>query len=57
MGEFERAVRQLYDSERHCPACGAFDLPSPAKPTLEREQNGSLTCCSCGHNFRPKEQK
>lgn len=46
----------LNDVELRCPHCGAQDKPFPAKPTLEREQNGSYTCSTCGHNFTQKEQ-
>lgn len=34
-----------------CPSCGAMNKPG-AKPTLEME-NGTVTCVSCGTNFKP----
>lgn len=40
-----------------CPACGAQNKPAPAKPTLEPEQNGTLTCTICSHNFRRQEMR
>jgi len=52
---FRDAVRQLLDSELRCPKCGAMNLPPPARPTLEREQDGSLTCAQCGTNFRQEK--
>lgn len=38
-----------------CPKCGETDVPN-AKPTLEPEQNGSLTCRTCGNNFYPPQK-
>lgn len=38
-----------------CPKCGETDVPN-AKATLEREQNGSLTCRNCGQNFYPPQE-
>ncbi len=45
---------------RMCRKCGAMDLPAAfgAKPTLEREQDGSYTCTCCSFHFtlaRPPE--
>lgn len=49
MGNFDDAIR----GPLSCPQCQACDLPTPAKPTLEREPNGTYTCSMCGHNFKP----
>ena len=57
MGEFDRAVRQLLDSELRCPACGAINLQPPASPTLERQQDGSVFCTSCSHSWKPQKEK
>lgn len=54
MGAFDAAVRDWLESQLHCPACKAMNKPH-AKPTLEREQNGSRTCTTCSHNWIPKE--
>ena len=35
----------------NCTKCGAGNKPPPAKPTLEREPDGSVTCSCCGSNF------
>lgn len=48
---YREAVKRMFAYEfLVCPKCGEADVPT-AKPTLEREQNGSLTCCNCGTNF------
>lgn len=52
MSAFGDAVKQMLAETLMCPRCHAHNLPK-AKPTLEPEQNGSLTCTTCGHNFRP----
>ncbi len=46
------AWRDAVDAIPRCPHCGEQDKPPPAKPTLEPEQNGSLTCNTCSANFR-----
>lgn len=47
-GEYDKAVAALV----RCPMCGAMNLPD-AKPTLEPEPDGRLTCTVCSLNFRP----
>lgn len=47
------AWQDAVDTLPTCPKCGEQDLPLPAAPTLERQQNGSLTCNTCATNFRP----
>jgi len=37
-----------------CPKCQAEDLPPPARPTLERLQNGTIYCSVCAHVWVPK---
>lgn len=56
MSNFREAAK-LVASDVRCPKCQSIDLPAPAKPTLEREQNGSFTCCSCGCNFTPLKRE
>jgi DNA-directed RNA polymerase subunit RPC12/RpoP len=55
MGPFDDARRYFADLEVTCPHCGARDLPTPAKPTIEREPDGSYSCTTCAHAWR-KEQ-
>jgi hypothetical protein len=39
-----------------CERCGAMNKPPPAKPTLELEPNGTVSCSACAHNFpMPKD--
>lgn len=49
MGTFNDAI----DHMPVCPRCGGSDLPPPARPTLEVEQDGSRTCTICSTNFFP----
>lgn len=53
---FREAVKQMFAIElRVCPKCGDMDKPR-AKPTLERQQNGSLLCLTCFTNFYPPKE-
>ncbi len=47
MGNFNAAIGHVLV----CPHCGETDVPK-AKPTLEKEQDGSYTCRTCSWNFR-----
>lgn len=50
---FRQAVRaMLNETVVVCPHCGGQNIPG-AKPTLEPEQNGTLTCTNCSVNFTP----
>jgi transcription elongation factor Elf1 len=51
---FAKATHQ--GTDERCPHCGAQDIPG-ASPTLEREQNGTLTCRTCSCNFTPKKEQ
>ncbi len=52
VSNFRDAIRHTKDGEPIiCIRCGSCDLEPPAKPTLEREQDGSVTCSCCGANF------
>jgi DNA-directed RNA polymerase subunit RPC12/RpoP len=55
MGNFDDAIREMLDADRVCPKCSARNKPR-AKLTLEHEQNGSITCAVCSHNWFPKEK-
>ena len=56
MSAFRQSVKQmLAETLLLCPRCAAQDIPN-AKPTLEREQNGTFTCTTCGHNFAPPKE-
>lgn len=54
MGNFNEAVRALILSQRICPRCKAQNIPR-ATPTIVQEQDGSLGCACCGHNWVPKD--
>jgi hypothetical protein len=57
MSGFREAVRRNHNAEIViCPKCGDCDLRGSASPTIEREQDGSLTCKTCSHNWRPQPQ-
>jgi ribosomal protein L37AE/L43A len=48
------SVILMRPDQRHvCPKCQAenIDRGPHAKPTIELEQNGTLTCTVCGHNW------
>jgi transposase-like protein len=36
-----------------CPHCKSQDIRG-AKPTLEREQDGSYVCATCSYSWMPK---
>ncbi len=48
LGNFDHAI---LTQPIQCPKCHAEDLVGHAKPTLEREPDGSFTCTCCAHHF------
>ncbi len=56
MDAFHGALRTMRDDPRRCPHCHAADIPG-AKPTLEREPDGSLTCTMCSYHWIPQKEK
>lgn len=54
MSAFREAVRRQLGVEIViCPKCAAQDIPG-AKPTLERESDGTMNCAQCGHTWKPE---
>jgi ribosomal protein S27AE len=43
MGEFERAVRQMFEATRVCPRCGAAKLT--------RDVDGRFICVRCKYGY------
>jgi transposase len=42
------------DIPLRCPRCGSMNKPPPAKPTLELEPDGTVSCSACAFNWKPQ---
>jgi formate dehydrogenase maturation protein FdhE len=55
MGNWDRAVKEWRLAQRICPRCKATNTPRASALTITQEQNGSLSCSNCAHNWQPKD--
>jgi hypothetical protein len=55
MGNWDLAVKEWRLAQRICPRCKAINIPR-ATPTITQEQDGSLSCATCAHNWKPKDE-
>ena len=46
---FREAAKEQPTDEPRCPKCRGFNLPAPAKPSIEIDAHGRATCDECGH--------
>lgn len=55
MSAFREAYKAMLAQDLHiCPKCGDADL-AKAVPTLRPEPDGTFTCSTCRHHWRPEK--